>query len=177
MIEELKRMFSFLYLIESETKEEYENRVKQRMGEIIQGVNCSLEETINFKALYSCKADLIEVDNKIMSMTLSKEEIALKDGNAKDFEKFVFARFIDHLDEREFIRKKFEFWNEVRNDFYTNATIRFNDEDPLGFEYKKEMQKADNEEKLEEEYGVAIKKEKIVKPIARKGKSIRAANK
>lgn len=179
MIEELKRMFSFLYLIEGERKKEYKKRTQQRGTEILNGINCSLEETVNLRALYACRARFIRLGQKIIPINaeVSEHEINCRLGYAKDFEKFVFAMFFDHLDEEEFILERSTFYDEVRNDFRTEQNKRYEDLDPFGYEYEKELKNAINDEKLEKEYGVPIKKQKIIKPVPRKGKSIRTAKK
>lgn len=85
--------------------------------------------------------------------------------------------FFDHLDEEEFILKRSMFYDEVRNGFRAEQNKRYEDLDSFGYEYEKELNNAINEEKLEKEYGVPIKKQKIIKPVPRKGKSIKAAKK
>ena len=93
---------------------------------------------------------------------VSEHEINCRLGYAKDFEKFVFAMFFDHLNEEEFILKRSMFYDEVINGFRAEQNKMYKDLDFSGYEYEKELNNAINEEKLEKEYGVPIKRQKIV---------------
>ena len=95
----LIEMFSFFKLNNGETKKEYKKRVTTRGQEIFDGINCTLEETINLKALWECRAEIITINNKIEFGTLTKDEFYLRKGNAKDYEKYIYAVFFNHLDE------------------------------------------------------------------------------
>lgn len=114
MVEELKKMFDFFYLRNGETKKEYKRRVEKRGTELLNGVNCSLEETINFIALCECKTHIFRSGSHHMYLILGDNEMELNDENEKDYEKFVFARFFDDLDKEKFEQRKKNAWDKIR---------------------------------------------------------------
>ena len=77
----LIEMFSFFKLNSSENKKEYKKRILTRSQEILDGINCTLEETITLKALWECRAEIITINNKIEFGTLTKEELNLSKEN------------------------------------------------------------------------------------------------
>ena len=90
--DELREQFSFLRRQPYENKKEYKRRVLARGQELFDGINCTLEESIRFRALSNCRAEvlIIHIDGKQTILgDISPEEYALKKGKAKDFEKFV----------------------------------------------------------------------------------------
>ena len=90
--DELREQFSFLRRQPYENKKEYKRRVLERGQELFDGINCTLDESIRFRALSNCRAVVLITNDDGKQMILGDinlEEYALKKGNAKDFEKFV----------------------------------------------------------------------------------------
>ena len=113
--DELREQFSFLRRQPYENKKEYKRRVLARGQELFDGINCTLEESIRFRALSNCRAEvlIIHIDGKQTILgDISPEEYALKKGKAKDFEKFVDLIFFEHLDEKKFQSEKERLFDE-----------------------------------------------------------------
>ena len=159
MVDELKRMFSFLELINGETKTEYKARIRKRGTEILNGINCTLEETINLKALYETKATIITFNGKIIHSDLSKDEYDYRKGNARDYEKYVYSVFFGHLDEEEFLKKKSMMWDKYLKMYEKNNEDDFYDETHSFYMLLED-------EKLEEQYGERQTRENISKVIS-----------
>ena len=160
----LIEMFSFFKLNNGETKKEYKKRVTTRGQEIFDGINCTLEETINLKALRECRAEIITINNKIEFGTLTKDEFYLRKGNAKDYEKYIYAVFFNHLDENKFKIIKERLYDEVIQGYNKD---KINNQFFGSYDYYL-YQKLSDEEKLEEQYGERItreSKQKIIKKI------------
>jgi len=110
--EELKKMFDFFYLIKGETKKEYKRRVEKRANEILNGIDCTLEETINLRALIKCRMPIVKLGSIIIP-TEADELVDKFKGNAKEYEEATFMRHFDNLDEEEFKKVKEQLWNET----------------------------------------------------------------
>lgn len=112
--EELKKMFDFFYLIKGERKKEYKIRVEKRANEILNGIDCTLEETINFRALVKCRMPIVKLGSIIIP-TEADELIDKFKGNAKEYEEATFMRHFDNLDEEEFKKTRQQLWDEEAN--------------------------------------------------------------
>lgn len=99
--EKLQEEFSFLKRQPHEDKDEYKRRLRKRSQELLDGKNCTLEESIWFKSLYNCG----------VSLKRSKHN-NLINGNAKDIEKYIDLIFFEHLDEKMFQREKARLYDE-----------------------------------------------------------------
>ena len=113
--DELREQFSFLRRQPYENKKEYKRRVLARGQELFDGINCTLEESIRFRALSNCRAEVLIIKNNGKQTILgdiSSEEYALKKGNAKDFEKFIDLLFFEHLEEKKFQSEKERLFDE-----------------------------------------------------------------
>lgn len=125
MIENLKKMFDFFYLREGETKEEYIKRVQKRGIELLNGIECTLEESVNYTALSICKSFRLEVSKKHEFFGLTNEEIDLDNSSPTDFEKHVFELYFNNLDETEFDKQKKLIWDMIKH----NLDVRSKDKE------------------------------------------------
>lgn len=166
----LIEMFSFFKLNSSENKKEYKKRILTRSQEILDGINCTLEETITLKALWECRAEIITINNKIEFGTLTKEELNLSKGNAKDYEKYIYAVFFNHLDENKFKTTKERLYDETIQEYNKD---KINNQIFGSYDYHL-YQKLIDEEELEEQYGdetiTREKKQKIITKQKRKNR-------
>ena len=113
--DELREQFSFLRRQPYENKKIYKRRVLARGKELFDGINCTLDESIRFRALSNCRAEVFIINiagKQTILGDISPEEYALKKGNAKDFEKYIDLIFFEHLDEKMFQREKARLYDE-----------------------------------------------------------------
>ncbi len=118
MINELKKMFDFLKLRKGETKKDYKKRINERGNEILNGINCSLEEQVNLKALCNMSPAVLRFKEKLIFLRITEDEYDARKGNAKDYEKYVFATLFNDFDEEEFKEHKRRIYNELVNNYY-----------------------------------------------------------
>lgn len=117
--------FSFMKALPNENYVEAKKRIEERGTEILQGINCSVDEMISLKALYKCKAKAIfigdekEEDKALVFSDLTKAERELE-GN--DITGFLNVLFFAHIDEEEYRREKGRLWDEV-NERYLQGEI------------------------------------------------------
>ena len=118
----LQEMFSSLFVYNiHETKEEYRSRVSIRMQELCHGTNCTLGESINFKALNAVKASTIKFnigeESIVVHKPMTDEEIALKDGSKQDYAQYLEILYFKYFDEERFISEKTTLWKEAEKTF------------------------------------------------------------
>ena len=152
--DELREQFSFLRRQLYENKKEYKRRILARGQELFDRINCTLEESIRFRALYNCRAKVIIINfdgEKTILGDISPDEFALKKGNAKDFEKYVDIVFFEHLDEKKFQNEKEKLYDEY--------TKKYNEsqQDSYLSHYDCEYDTLLNDESLEKLYRPKVK--------------------
>ena len=109
--DELREEFYFLKRRLYENKKKYKRRIEARGQELFDRKNCTLEESIRFRALSNCRTKYFIIDNAIIG-NISFEECALRKSTAKDYEKYVDIIFFKYLDEEEFKREKARLYDE-----------------------------------------------------------------
>ena len=161
--DELREQFSFLKRQPYENKKEYKRRIKTRGQELFDRKNCTIDESISFRALSNCRAKvyIMNIDGEQMVFgDLDSKEYALRKGNAKDYEKFVDLLFFEHIDEKEYKREKGKLYDE-----YVDECNSRSYSDPYYYDY--DYDKLLNDEQLERTYekevkGKVRKKNKII---------------
>lgn len=93
-----QKMFEFMNRLSGENKKEYKRRIKERGTEIMKGTDCTEEERISITALQNCKSPLVIIGEFRSFLGLTKEEYALRKGNALAYEKFIKAVYFKNFD-------------------------------------------------------------------------------
>lgn len=139
-------MFSFIKL-DYETEDEYKERVIKRINEILNGINCTLEETACLKAL-------IEISDKNMLETLLNS-------NINNLDEYIYSKLFGSFNEKKFLEVRERIWNSYLK-MYTEQIL---DYDGFGFDSFDFMEMA-KKQTLEQQ--LAKKKKKRRKRISSK---------
>ncbi len=90
-------MFDFLKLRANEDKNTYKKRIIVTIKNILMSINGDKEDLINLIALLYCANN-----------NLTKEEKALKNGDANDYENYIMTKYINSLNDDKFYKVRQE---------------------------------------------------------------------
>ena len=162
--DELREQFSFLRRQSYENKKAYKRRIMARGQELFDRKNCTLEESINFRALSNCRAEfvILHIDGeRVVIGDITPEEYALKKGTAKDFERYVDIIFFRNFDEKKFYEER----NILYDEYLRKCNESQSDDD--SYYYDTDYCKLLNDDHLERVYGPEVKGRALSKKMRR----------